>query len=190
MDGKVVATHKRFPSGQVYRIRLRLDNENVPLVADGSDAVVVVAEMVDKRGTVKRLNNSYIKFQIEGEASLIADERTATNPLKVAWGSACVLVKATTKPGKIKVIASMLNQGSNRPLDGVLEFASVPDEKKEIYSESELQSMVNKTDETKSWTMTKSDLERENEQLKKELQQLKVLEVEKQQTKFGKGIND
>ena len=38
--------------------------------------------------------------------------------------------------------------------------------------------------------VNKSDLERENERLRKELNQLKVREVEKQQTQFGVGIND
>ena len=36
----------------------------------------------------------------------------------------------------------------------------------------------------------KSELERENERLRKELNQLKVKEVERQQTQFGVGIND
>jgi len=35
----------------------------------------------------------------------------------------------------------------------------------------------------------KSALEKENERLQHELNQLKVKEVEKQQTKFGSGIN-
>ena len=35
----------------------------------------------------------------------------------------------------------------------------------------------------------KSDFEKENERLMQELNQLKVKEVEKQQTKFGTGIN-
>ena len=73
VDGKVVVTHKRYPAGQPHHIRLRLDNEQVPLQADGSDAVVVVAEMVDKRGNVKRLNNSYLHFKAEGEGHLLGE---------------------------------------------------------------------------------------------------------------------
>lgn len=37
--------------------------------------------------------------------------------------------------------------------------------------------------------MNKSDLEMENQKLRKELNELKIKEVEKQQTKFGVGIN-
>ena len=58
---------KRYPSGQADHISLRLDNEQVPLKADGSDVVTIIAEIVDKRGTVKRLNNSVVRFEIEGE---------------------------------------------------------------------------------------------------------------------------
>lgn len=71
IDGKVVVSDKRYPSGQADHISLRLDNEQVPLKADGSDVVTVIAEIVDKRGTVKRLNNSVIRFEIAGEGRLL-----------------------------------------------------------------------------------------------------------------------
>ena len=83
----------------------------------------------------------------------------------------------------------MEKPGESRPLEGILEFESVINNQKEIYSEKELvssgQSFV-VTDRS----VNKSDLERENERLRKELNQLKVKEVEKQQTQFGVGIND
>ena len=189
VDGKVVVSHKRFPSGQADHIALRLDNEQVALKADGSDVVTVIAEVVDKRGTVKRLNNSSIHFEIEGEGRLLGDASTGTNPSQVTWGSAPVLVQSTVKPGRIRIVASMEKTGESRPLEGILEFESVINNQKEIYSEKELvssgQSFV-VTDRS----VNKSDLERENERLRKELNQLKVKEVEKQQTQFGVGIND
>jgi beta-galactosidase len=43
-------------------------------------------------------------------------------------GISPVLVRATTKPGKIKI--SMQNPGQSRPLEGVLEFESVADNQK------------------------------------------------------------
>lgn len=191
VDGKVVATHKRYPSGQVYRIRLRLDDENMGLMADGSDVVTVIAEIVDRRGTVKRLNNSVIRFSIEGEGRLMADEGTGTNPIASSWGTAPVLVRSTAKAGKIKVTASMQMPGQARPLDGVLEFESLPDTKREIVSEEELARLdMEKSVDMGHATVVKSDLERENERLRKELNELKVKEVEKQQTQFGVGINN
>ena len=190
IDGKVVATHKRYPSGQINRIVLRLDNENVALKADGSDVVSVIAEIVDKRGTVKRLNNSFVRFDIEGEGRILGSEVPGVNPQPIVWGSAVALVQATNKVGKIKVIASMAVPGQNRPLEGVLEFSSVADNQKEIYSQKELSLVDKVVESTEIRTTNKSDLERENERLRKELNLLKLKEVEKQQTQFGVGIND
>lgn len=189
MDGKVVVRHKRYPSGQADHITLRLDNEGVSLKADGSDVVTVIAEVVDKRGTVKRLNNSCIRFDIQGEGRLLGDASIGTNPCHVVWGTAPILVQSTTKPGKIKIIASMQNSGQSRPLEGVLEFESVVNTQQEIFSEDEL-SCVDHSSSVKSVSSDRIDLERENKRLRKKLNQLKVKEVEKQQTQFGVGIND
>lgn len=189
IGGKVVATHKRYPSGQADRISLRLDNEGIGLKADGSDVVTVIAEVVDKRGTVKRLNNSVIRFDIEGEGRLLGDASTGNNPCEVIWGAAPVLVQSTTKSGKIKVIASMQNPGQSRPLAGVLEFETVANDRQEVYSQKEL-SDLGKIQTAGDNIIDKSDLERENERLRGELNQIKVKEVERQQTQFGVGIND
>ena len=189
IGGKVVATHKRYPSGQPDRITLRLDNEGVPLKADGSDVVTVVAEIVDKRGTVKRLNNSVIRFSIEGEGRLVGENVAGNNPVEVVWGSAPVLVQSTAKVGKVKVVATMQNPGQSRPLEGVLEFETIANPQREIYSQRELE--VRKAICIPlEGPAGKSDLERENERLRRELNQLKVKEVERQQTQFGVGIND
>ena len=189
IDGKVVATHKRYPAGQADHITLRLDDEGVPLTADGSDIVTVIAEIVDKQGTVKRLNNSIIHFDIEGEGRLLGDASIGTNPISVVWGSAPILVQSTTRAGKVRIIASMQQPGLSRPLEGVLEFESLPNSQREIFSEEELKE-VSITRSTIGHVINKSDLERENEHLRKELNQLKVKEVERQQTQFGVGIND
>lgn len=190
IDGKVVATHKRYPAGQPDHIVLRLDNENVPLVADGSDVAVVVAEVVDKRGTVKRLNNSIIRFQIEGEGRLLGDASVGVNPMPVSWGSAPALVQATNRTGKINITASLLVPGQARPLEGTLEIESVPDKQRQIFSANELEQIGRNRQEAQESPSDLKELMRENAILKKELNQLKVKEVEQQQTQFGKGIND
>lgn len=189
VDGKVVAVHKRFPSGQADRIRLRLDDEAVGLKADGSDVVVVVAEVVDKRGTIKRLNNSWIRFSIEGEGRLLGNSSIGVNPTPVTWGTAPILVQSTAKAGKVKIVASMQVPGQSRPLEGVLEFETLPDSQKKISSAKEL-SLQNKQSLEVKTVSGQGDLERENARLRKELNQLKVKEVERQQTYFGVGIND
>lgn len=189
IDGKVVVSDKRYSSGQPDHIVVRLDNEKIPLKADGTDVVTVIAEVVDKRGVVKRLNNSSIRFDVEGEGRLLGDASIGANPSEVTWGSAPVLVQSTTKSGKIKVIASMQNPGQSRPLEGVLVFETVANNQKEIFSSEEL-SRSEVSQSVLNTSVNKSDLERENERLRKELNQLKVKEVEKQQTQFGVGIND
>ena len=189
IGGKVVVSHKRYPSGQADHLIVRLDDEHVSLKADGSDVVTVIAEVVDKRGTVKRLNNSHVRFDIQGEGRLLGDASVGANPVPVIWGSAPVLVQSTTKPGKVRIIASMQNPGQSRPLEGVLEFETVANDQKEIFSQEELLIGGKSRSKMKS-VVNKNDLERENERLRKELNQLKVREVEKQQTQFGVGIND
>lgn len=189
INGKLVATHKRYVAGQPDHITLRVDNEKTPLTADGSDVVVVIAEIVDKRGTVKRLNNSLVRFDIEGEGRLIGDASIGVNPSAIVWGSAPVLVQATHRPGTIKVRASLQIPGQARPLEGIIEFESVPDRHKNIFSEKEISRMGTVKSNVVN-TTNKDELQRENEQLRRELNQLKVKEVEKQQTLFGVGIND
>ena len=49
---------------------------------------------------------------------------------------------------------------------------------------------VGKLKQTDDRKTSASELEKENARLRKELNQLKVKEVEKQQTQFGVGIND
>lgn len=190
IDGKVVASHKRFPAGQADHIVLRLDDEGVALRADGSDVVTVIAEIVDKRGTVKRLNNSIVRFDVQGEGRLLGDPELGVNPQSVVWGTAPALIQSTTTPGKIRVVASLLVPGQVRPLEGVLEFESVKAMQKEIYSKEEWSEKGLYKDEVSGTKKTQTDLERENARLLRELNQLKVKEVEEQQTKFGVGIND
>lgn len=115
VDGKVVATHKVLPARRATKVRLRADDEGLAPQADGSDLLTVVAEIVDDNGTVKRLNNSMVRFEVEGNGSLVADEATFTNPRAVQWGSAPVLVRTTTQPGSITVRAYVVGHGVHRP---------------------------------------------------------------------------
>ncbi|WP_299234665.1 sugar-binding domain-containing protein [uncultured Bacteroides sp.] len=189
MDGKVVAVHKKYPAGQADHIKLHLDSETLALRADGSDVITVIAEIVDKNGNVKRLNNSMIRFSIEGEGHLLGGEVAGVNPQKIEWGSAVALVQATNRQGSIKLTASLDVPGESRPLEGTIEFETFESDKRELYSEKDLNSEIvdNKfyNDNPK-----KSEQEKEIIRLRKELNQLKVKEVEKQQLQFGVGIND
>lgn len=190
IDGKVVATCKRYPSGRAYRLRLRLDDENTGVIANGSDAVVVIAEIVDANGTVKRLNNSYVHFKVEGEGSLIGENVTGINPQQISWGSTAILICPSSKAGKIKVTAKVEFPGIQRPIGDELIFETIPNKQKEIYNAEEIKF----TKQTNSYIHKEdpelSSLEKENIKLKQELNKLRLKEVERQQTEFGVGIND
>ena len=103
-----------------------MDNEGTDLKADGSDFVTVVAAVADKNGNIKRLNNYNIRFSIEGEGRLLGGPGVLANPVPVKWGTAPVLVQSTLKPGKIRITASVLFEGSQMPISGELEFESKP----------------------------------------------------------------
>ena len=53
INGKVVCTQKKMPSRRSTKLRLYADTGNVNLVADGSDFIVVVAEVTDDNGNVR-----------------------------------------------------------------------------------------------------------------------------------------
>lgn len=101
-NGKVVATHKVEPARRLTKLILWADTENVEMTADGSDLVTVVAAVADGKGNIKRLNNYWVKFEIEGPGELVASESTFTNPRPVQWGTAPVLVRASTREGTDK----------------------------------------------------------------------------------------
>ncbi|MCD8211088.1 MAG: glycoside hydrolase family 2, partial [Prevotella sp.] len=65
-DGKVVTTEKKMPSRRSTKIRLYADKLGQELTADGSDFIVVVAEITDDEGNVKRLAKDNIFFSVEG----------------------------------------------------------------------------------------------------------------------------
>lgn len=186
MDGKVVATHKVMPARRAEQIRLRVDNEGIGLRADGSDFVTVVAEITDKNGNVKRLNNYYIKFFVEGEGRILGGANVLANPAPVKWGSAPVLIQSTTTPGKIKVRASVLFEGSQMPVSGELELTSSAPMYPLIFDKKE--EALPKPSESFSMDK-KSDAELELERRRRELNELKLKEVEQQQTDFGEKVD-
>lgn len=121
-QGEVVATDRRSMSRRPARLELIVDTLGASPVADGGDLVVVVAQMVDANGVVKRLNNNIVRFEIEGEGRLIGSQLCQTNPVPVLWGEAPILVQTTTQPGQITVRGSVLLPGDNTPIGGEVTF--------------------------------------------------------------------
>ena len=178
INGKVVCTQKKMPSRRSTKLRLYADTGNVNLVADGSDFIVVVAEVTDDNGNVRRLAKENIVFTVEGEGDIIGDATIGANPRAVEFGSAPVLIRSTRKAGKIKVKARVLFEGTQAPTAAELEFESVPAEFPFCYEEREITSAAVRTRLQKDTTDKKIQLTEEERQ--------KVLdEVERQQTEFG-----
>ncbi len=178
INGKVVCSENKMPSRRSTKIRLYIDESCKKLVADGSDFVVVVAEITDDNGNVRRLAKDNISFSVEGEAEIIGDQNIGANPRAVEWGSAPVLIRSTNKAGKIKVKAHVQYEGTQAPSAAEIEFRSIPSDMSFNYLEQKPGVKTLIPVERKSIHQELSD-----EQKKKLLE-----EVEEQQTVFGEKV--
>ena len=185
INGKVVTTHKVCPARRPSKLLLWIDNENTELKADGSDFVTVIAAIADKNDNIKRLNNYYVKFHIEGEGRILGGANVLANPAPVKWGTAPILVQSTLKPGKIKITASVLFEGSQMPVSAELELESKPSAYPLIYASEEAALIPMKSDSQSFPITAKSQKELEKEKAVKEQNERKLKEVEQQQADFG-----
>ena len=126
VGGKVVCRDERMPSRRSTKLRLRADEMGRQLVADGSDFIVVVCEVTDDLGHVRRLAKEHIRFTVEGEGTIIGDAAIHANPRAVEWGSAPVLIRSTRTAGKIRIRAEVQFPGTHAPTPAELEIESVP----------------------------------------------------------------
>jgi beta-galactosidase len=126
IGGKVVCTDRRMPSRRSTKLRLYADTMGKPLVADGSDFIVVVAEVTDDSGHVRRLARESVRFTVTGEGEIIDDGTINANPRLVEWGSAPILLRSTRKAGTIHVHAEVQFPGTHAPTPADLTIESVP----------------------------------------------------------------
>ncbi|TXD46348.1 glycoside hydrolase family 2 protein [Polaribacter sp. IC073] len=192
INGKLVATDTVLAVLRPEKIILWVDDDGVNLKADGSDFVTVIAAITDKSGNIKRLNNSILQFEISGEGTLIGDKPFIASPRQVNWGTAPILVQSTTKSGKITVKASLLFEGSLRPIRGEITFKSLPTKDVLLFDEKELAAKTNsnRTLANMSSNNKRQELADELIKVKKELNDLKLKKVEKQQEDFGEKSKD
>ena len=137
VDGKVVCKEEKMPSRRSTKLRLYVDDMGKKLVADGSDFVVVVCEVTDDWGHVRRLAKENIRFTVEGEGEIIGDASINANPRAVEWGSAPVLIRSTRQAGKIKIKAEVQFPGTHAPTPAELEIESVPCDLPMCYNNNE-----------------------------------------------------
>jgi beta-galactosidase len=126
IDGRVVCREEKMPSRRSTKLRLYADEMGRQLVADGSDFIVVVCEVTDDLGHVRRLAKEHIRFTVEGEGCIIGDDAIHANPRAVEWGSAPVLIRSTRKAGKIRIRAEVEFPGVHAPTTAELEIESIP----------------------------------------------------------------
>ncbi|MEG1635437.1 MAG: glycoside hydrolase family 2 protein, partial [Rikenellaceae bacterium] len=180
IDGKVVAVHKVVPSRQPVKLQLRIDDDSTTLKADGSDVVTVIAELTDKDGVVKRLNNFSVKFTVEGEGRLLSDTTWSKNVVKVSWGSAPIMLQSTTKAGAIKIRAELSHKGINAIAPAEIIYKSVKSDMKfingdDVNANSKVQNTLSSEKELID------DLIEENSRLKKVIADEELRKVENQQ---------
>jgi beta-galactosidase len=104
IDGKVVATHIVRPPGVAKKLTLDVDFAGRPLVADGADFVRIYVRVCDAHGTVCPIADDDVRFDVEGEAMVIA--APGANPVRAEAGIATALIRATTTAGSIRVTAT------------------------------------------------------------------------------------
>ena len=176
-DGKVVVTEKKIPSRRSTKLRLYADDMGKKLTADGSDFIVIVAEVTDDNGNVKRLATDDIRFTVSGEGRIIVDgESIMANPRHVEWGSAPVLIQATNRPGKITVKAESAYNGTYAPTPATLTIESVAPAMPSCFDEMpayKIQPAGTASRDTNQSTMTEEERQRTLE------------EVNRQQAEFG-----
>lgn len=185
INGRVVATHKVTPSRRPSKLLLWVDNEQMETTADGSDLVTVVAAVADGNGIIKRLNNYYIRFEVEGPAQLVGNVETYTNPRPVQWGTAPILLRATTTPGRVKVRAFVTMEGKHMPLSAELNIETRAAAHPLVAAGEEIEEMRKQTvSDMQSRQTLITDCEKRIQMLQQELNRLKLREVEKQQSDF------
>ncbi len=176
INGEVACTDRRMPSRRSTHLRLYVDEESRPLTADGNDFIVVVAEVTDDSGHVRRLAKEDILFSVEGEGEIIGDASIGANPRAVEWGSAPVLIRSTRQAGAITVRATVLHPGTHAPVPAEITFESVSPSMPMCYDESEATAALHSSSAPSSNVATQMS----DEQKRKMLE-----EVERQQSDFG-----
>ena len=187
IGGKVVVRTERMPAQRAEQIILSVDDAGMPLTADGSDIVPVIAAVVDRAGRIRRLATGEVEFSIEGQGSLVGNARNGANPRRLEWGTAPALVRATLTPGDIRVTARLTHQGENTVRAGSLTFKSQPAPTNMIYRDVPAAEVAPATRESARAVSSSEEVQRLKEQLalkENELQRLRLREVEQDQELF------
>lgn len=126
IGGQVVATQTLSAPRAPGRVQLTLADAGIPLVADGSDIMPVVATITDTAGRPKHFRNDDLVFTVSGEGRIVGDAEIGANPCRTEFGTAPLLIRSTGHAGPIVVEARTKYQGVMTMQPGRLVFSSVP----------------------------------------------------------------
>jgi beta-galactosidase len=106
VEGKAVVSQTIQTPGAPMRVHLVADTVGRSFDADGSDILVVYAQIVDDRGTPVEDIETSIHFRVIGPASVVGDgDDIDANPCRVRKGAAPALIRAGTQRGEITIVA-------------------------------------------------------------------------------------
>ena len=141
IDDELVFTTKKYSSLKPTKLRLRVDS-NKQLIADGSDVIMVIAELTDDMGNVKTLNNDYVRFSIEGAGRILGNSERL---VRLNMGVAPVLLQSMHYPGKIRIHAELEYEGISTAKGVDLEIQTIKSSDSFITPLSELKFLVKDT---------------------------------------------
>ena len=106
-NGKPVARHQIETTGKAVKLKATLEDNTWQ--ADGTDLMHIRIEAVDNKGRRVPMAQNELKFEVEGDAKIVAvsngdinsEELNVTNHRRLWNGSALVILRAGTTPGKV-----------------------------------------------------------------------------------------
>jgi beta-galactosidase len=106
-NGKEVARHQIETTGKA--VKLMATPEDDVWKADGTDLMHVRIQAIDSKGRRVPMAQDELKFEVEGDASIVAvsngdinsEELNVTNHRRLWNGSALVVLRAGKTPGKV-----------------------------------------------------------------------------------------
>jgi len=114
-------------------------------------------------------------------------EEVAANPQKARWGRAVALVRSTNTPGKITVTASVLRNGKNQPVTTSIDLQSIAPTQNFLFSETPGRDAQTPANPQQQSPAEVEALRQKLQAVEKELTELKIKQVERQQSEFENG---
>jgi beta-galactosidase len=110
-EGREVESISLTTANEASRLRLTPDRDRIR--ADGQDLSFVAVEVTDRRGRLQTAADQSIRYELTGpgeiagigSGDLTSTESYQANPRRTHQGRALVIVRSTTKPGRITLRA-------------------------------------------------------------------------------------